>query len=59
VIIQAIVALSCVVGMGVVMEGVATQEQRVLLRLAGCSEIRAKASMSSGSRNQRAVSEVA
>ncbi|HEY7248065.1 MAG TPA: bifunctional diguanylate cyclase/phosphodiesterase [Xanthobacteraceae bacterium] len=39
VIIQAIVALGRALGMGVVIEGVETQEQRVLLRLAGCSEM--------------------
>jgi EAL domain-containing protein (putative c-di-GMP-specific phosphodiesterase class I) len=39
VIIQAIVALGRALGMGVVIEGVETEEQRVLLRLAGCSEM--------------------
>ena len=39
VIIQAIVALSRALGMGVVIEGVETEEQRVLLRLAGCNEM--------------------
>jgi EAL domain-containing protein (putative c-di-GMP-specific phosphodiesterase class I) len=39
VIIQAIVALGRALGMDVVMEGVETEEQRVLLRLAGCKEM--------------------
>jgi EAL domain-containing protein (putative c-di-GMP-specific phosphodiesterase class I) len=39
VIIQAIVALGRALGLGVVIEGVETEEQRVLLRLAGCSEM--------------------
>jgi diguanylate cyclase (GGDEF)-like protein len=39
VIIQAIVALGRALGMGVVVEGVETEEQRVLLRLAGCNEM--------------------
>jgi diguanylate cyclase (GGDEF)-like protein len=39
VIIQAIVALGRALGMGVVIEGVETEEQRVLLRLAGCNEM--------------------
>jgi diguanylate cyclase (GGDEF)-like protein len=39
VIIQAIVALGRALGMGVVIEGVETEEQRVLLRLAGCHEM--------------------
>jgi diguanylate cyclase (GGDEF)-like protein len=39
VIIQAIVALGRALGMDVVMEGVETEEQRVLLRLAGCNEM--------------------
>ncbi len=39
VIIQAIVALGRALGMGVVIEGVETREQRVLLRLVGCSEM--------------------
>jgi diguanylate cyclase (GGDEF)-like protein len=39
VIIQAVVALGRALGMGVVMEGVETEEQRVLLRLAGCHEM--------------------
>ncbi|MFL6796954.1 MAG: putative bifunctional diguanylate cyclase/phosphodiesterase [Xanthobacteraceae bacterium] len=39
VIIQAIVALGRALGMGVVMEGVETEEQRVLLTLAGCNEM--------------------
>jgi diguanylate cyclase (GGDEF)-like protein len=39
VIIQAIVTLGRALGMGVVIEGVETEEQRVLLRLAGCSEM--------------------
>src|ERR1700731_3293283 len=39
VIIQAIVALGRALGMGVAIEGVGTEEQRVLLRLAGCSEM--------------------
>ena len=38
-IIQAIVALGRALGMGVVIEGVETEEQRVLLRLAGCNEM--------------------
>jgi len=39
VIIQAVVALGRALGMGVVIEGVETQEQRALLRLAGGSEM--------------------
>ena len=39
VIIQAIVALGRALGMGVVIEGIETEEQRVLLRLAGCNEM--------------------
>jgi diguanylate cyclase (GGDEF)-like protein len=39
VIIQAIVTLGRALGMSIVIEGVETEEQRVLLRLAGCSEM--------------------
>ncbi len=39
VIIQAIVSLGRALGMSVVIEGVETEEQRVLLRLAGCTEM--------------------
>jgi EAL domain-containing protein (putative c-di-GMP-specific phosphodiesterase class I) len=39
VIIQAIVALGRALGMSVVIEGVETEEQRVVLRLAGCTEM--------------------
>jgi EAL domain-containing protein (putative c-di-GMP-specific phosphodiesterase class I) len=39
VIIQGIVSLARALGMGVVIEGVETEEQRVLLRLAGCGEM--------------------
>jgi diguanylate cyclase (GGDEF)-like protein len=39
VIIQAIVALGRALGMSVLIEGVETEEQRVLLRLAGCHEM--------------------
>ena len=39
VIIQAIVTLGRALGMSVVIEGVETEEQRVLLRLAGCTEM--------------------
>jgi diguanylate cyclase (GGDEF)-like protein len=39
IIIQAIVALGRALGMAVVIEGVETDAQRVLLRLAGCSEM--------------------
>ena len=39
VIIQAIVALGRALGMTVVVEGVETEQQRVLLRLAGCDEM--------------------
>jgi diguanylate cyclase (GGDEF)-like protein len=39
VIIQAIVTLGRALGMDVVIEGVETEEQRVLLRLAGCHEM--------------------
>jgi len=39
VIIQAIVALGRALGLGVVIEGVETEEQRVLVRLAGCNEM--------------------
>jgi diguanylate cyclase (GGDEF)-like protein len=39
VIIQAVVTLGRALGMEIVIEGVETDEQRVLLRLAGCSEM--------------------
>jgi diguanylate cyclase (GGDEF)-like protein len=39
VIIQAIVALGRALGVSVLVEGVETEEQRVLLRLAGCDEM--------------------
>jgi diguanylate cyclase (GGDEF)-like protein len=39
VIIQAIVSLGRALGVSVVVEGVETEEQRVLLRLAGCDEM--------------------
>jgi len=39
VIIQAIVALGRALGLSVLAEGVETEEQRVLLRLAGCDEL--------------------
>jgi diguanylate cyclase (GGDEF)-like protein len=39
VILQAMVALGRALGMGVVIEGVETEQQRVLLRLAGCNEM--------------------
>ena len=39
VIVQAIVALGRALGVSVVVEGVETEEQRVLLRLAGCDEM--------------------
>jgi EAL domain-containing protein (putative c-di-GMP-specific phosphodiesterase class I) len=39
VIIQAVVALGRALGMSVLIEGVETEEQRVLLRLAGCNEM--------------------
>jgi EAL domain-containing protein (putative c-di-GMP-specific phosphodiesterase class I) len=39
VIIQAIVALGRALGLSVVVEGVETEQQRVLLRLAGCDEM--------------------
>jgi EAL domain-containing protein (putative c-di-GMP-specific phosphodiesterase class I) len=39
VIIQAIVALGRALGLTVVVEGVETEQQRVLLRLAGCEEM--------------------
>ena len=39
VIIQAIVALGRALGMAVVVEGIETEGQRVLLRLAGCNEM--------------------
>jgi EAL domain-containing protein (putative c-di-GMP-specific phosphodiesterase class I) len=39
VILQAIVGLGRALGMDVVIEGVETEEQRVLLRLAGCNEM--------------------
>jgi diguanylate cyclase (GGDEF)-like protein len=39
VIIQAIVALGRALGMSVLVEGVETEEQRLLLRLAGCDEM--------------------
>jgi len=39
VIIQAVVTLCRALGMSVVIEGVETEEQRVLLRLAGCNEM--------------------
>ncbi|MET0536679.1 MAG: EAL domain-containing protein [Xanthobacteraceae bacterium] len=39
IIIQAIVALGRALGMAVVIEGVESEAQRVVLRLAGCSEM--------------------
>jgi diguanylate cyclase (GGDEF)-like protein len=39
VIIQAVVALGRALGMSVTIEGIETEEQRVLLRLAGCNEM--------------------
>jgi EAL domain-containing protein (putative c-di-GMP-specific phosphodiesterase class I) len=39
VIIQAIVALARALGLSVLVEGVETEHQRVLLRLAGCDEM--------------------
>ena len=39
VVIQAIVALGRALGLSVLVEGVETEEQRVLLRLAGCDEM--------------------
>jgi diguanylate cyclase (GGDEF)-like protein len=39
VVIQAIVGLGRALGLAVLIEGVETEEQRVLLRLAGCSEM--------------------
>ena len=39
VIIQAVVTLCRALGMSVVIEGVETEEQRVLVRLAGCNEM--------------------
>ncbi len=39
VIIQAIVALGRALGLTVVVEGIETEQQRVLLRLAGCDEM--------------------
>jgi EAL domain-containing protein (putative c-di-GMP-specific phosphodiesterase class I) len=39
VIIQAIVALGRALGLSVLVEGVETEHQRVLLRLAGCDEM--------------------
>jgi len=39
VIVQAIVALGRALGLSVLVEGVETEEQRVLLRLAGCDEM--------------------
>jgi EAL domain-containing protein (putative c-di-GMP-specific phosphodiesterase class I) len=41
VIIQAIVALARALGLSVLVEGVETEHQRVLLRLAGCDEMQA------------------
>jgi EAL domain-containing protein (putative c-di-GMP-specific phosphodiesterase class I) len=37
--IQAIVALGRAMGLSILAEGVETEEQRVLLRLAGCDEM--------------------
>jgi EAL domain-containing protein (putative c-di-GMP-specific phosphodiesterase class I) len=39
VIIQAMVALARALGLSVLVEGVETEHQRVLLRLAGCDEM--------------------
>ena len=39
VIIQAIVALGRALGLSITVEGVETEQQRVLLRLAGCDEM--------------------
>jgi diguanylate cyclase (GGDEF)-like protein len=39
VVIQALVALGRAFGMGIVIDGVETEEQRVLLKLAGCNEM--------------------
>jgi EAL domain-containing protein (putative c-di-GMP-specific phosphodiesterase class I) len=39
VIVQAIVALGRALGVSIVVEGVETEQQRVLLRLAGCDEM--------------------
>jgi diguanylate cyclase (GGDEF)-like protein len=39
VVIQALVALGRAFGMGVVIDGVETEEQRVLVKLAGCNEM--------------------
>jgi EAL domain-containing protein (putative c-di-GMP-specific phosphodiesterase class I) len=39
VIIQAIMALGRALGLTVLCEGVETEEQRILLRLAGCDEM--------------------
>jgi EAL domain-containing protein (putative c-di-GMP-specific phosphodiesterase class I) len=39
VIIQAITALGRALGLSVLAEGVETEEQRILLRLAGCNEM--------------------
>ena len=39
VIIQAVVTLGRALGMGVVIEGIETEEQRVLVKLAGCNEM--------------------
>jgi diguanylate cyclase (GGDEF)-like protein len=39
VIVQAVIGLGRALGMDVVVEGVETEEQRVLLRLAGCNEM--------------------
>ena len=38
-IVQAIVALGLALGLSVLAEGVETEKQRVLLRLAGCDEL--------------------
>ena len=55
VIIQAIVTLGRALGMSVLIEGVETEEQRVLLRLAGCNEMQGFLFAQAGARARRST----